>query len=382
MSDRFGKLRLLAASLTLLTASGAHAASVLIDSGGAPQHSSVATAINTQGLAVGLTRADDNGSNPTGLYLTAQGWTPLVSAGGEVSQIKGVNDAGVMVGSLGMSYDTMRAASWTTDKGIVSGPTYLSTSPGVASDINASGLIVGSVSSTRLNDTTVLPATWSSTGELALGLKQAEGYSSGRAFAVNTQGDVAGDLITYGQMYAPAVWKQGQAAILTRPAVSGLLTATDINDQGTVVGSIYSGPYLTSAIRWFNGRAEVLPGLGGGVNLADAVNDAGWVVGSSTLSGETFGHAVMWRDGQIIDLNQYLSAEQYDQGWRLTRAIGINEAGSVVGEAMNITDPLLANKQRAFMLNAAIPEPQTSALFALGLLGVVFCAHRRTDKAS
>jgi len=361
MSDRFGKLRLLAASLTLLTASGAHAASVLIDSGGAPQHSSVATAINTQGLAVGLTRADDNGSNPTGLYLTAQGWTPLVSAGGEVSQIKGVNDAGVMVGSLGMSYDTMRAASWTTDKGIVSGPTYLSTSPGVASDINASGLIVGSVSSTRLNDTTVLPATWSSTGELALGLKQAEGYSSGRAFAVNTQGDVAGDLITYGQMYAPAVWKQGQAAILTRPAVSGLLTATDINDQGTVVGSIYSGPYLTSAIRWFN---------------------AGWVVGSSTLSGETFGHAVMWRDGQIIDLNQYLSAEQYDQGWRLTRAIGINEAGSVVGEAMNITDPLLANKQRAFMLNAAIPEPQTSALFALGLLGVVFCAHRRTDKAS
>jgi probable HAF family extracellular repeat protein len=382
MSDRFGKLRLLAASLTLLTASGAHAASVLIDSGGAPEHSSVATAINTQGLAVGLTRADDNWSNPTGLYLTAQGWTPLVSTGGEVSQINGVNDAGVMVGSLGMSYDTMRAASWTTDNGIVSGPTYLSTNPGVASDINASGLIVGSTWSGNLNDASIVPMTWSSTGGQALGLKQAEGFTSGRPFAVNAQGDAAGELITYWQLYAPAVWKQGQPGTLTSPAVSGLRTSTDINDQGTVVGNVYSGPYVTSAIRWMDGQAQVLPGLGGPGNLAYAINNAGWVVGSSTLKGETFGHAVMWRDGQIIDLNQYLSAEQYGQGWRLTSARGINEAGSVVGEAMNITDPMLANKQRAFMLNAAIPEPQTSALFALGLLGVVFCAHRRADKAS
>lgn len=90
----------------------------------------------------------------------------------------------------------------------------------------------------------------------------------------------------------------------------------------------------------------------------------------------------MWRDGQVIDLNQYLSAEQYDQGWRLISAMGINEAGSVVGEAANIVDPVLAKQQRAFMLTTAIPEPQTSALFAFGLLGVFFCARRRAVKAS
>jgi probable HAF family extracellular repeat protein len=203
-----------------------------------------------------------------------------------------------------------------------------------------------------------------------------------KACAGNRKGDAAGELITCWQLSAPAVWKQGQPGTLTSPAVSGLRTSTDINDQGTVVGNVYSGPYVTSAIRWLDGQAHVLPGLGGGVNLADAVNNVGWVVGSSSLAGETFGHAVMWRDGQIIDLNPYLSAEQYDQGWRLTRAMDINAEGSVVGEAMNITDPVLANKQRAFMLNAAIPEPQTSALFALGLLSVFFCARRRADKAS
>ncbi len=74
--------------------------------------------------------------------------------------------------------------------------------------------------------------------------------------------------------------------------------------------------------------------------LATALNDQGQVVGwsGSDLSAEAIakgveaGHAFLWQNGELLDLNDLLPAES---GWRLTKANGINNHGQIVGYGLH-----------------------------------------------
>src|SRR5262245_6819052 len=145
------------------------------------------------------------------------------------------------------------------------------------------------------------------------------------------------------------LWQDGSLIDLGSLAgPGGTSTACAINDAGQVVGRTQVTPGLFSFAaflitpedvdrdgspdRWFrdddqDGVNDLMIRLGGfpGVDsVARDINEAGHVVGNSGY------RAVLWRDGNMIDL-----------GWdTVSSAYGINDAGQVVGFYEKVVDSL------------------------------------------
>jgi uncharacterized membrane protein len=111
------------------------------------------------------------------------------------------------------------------------------------------------------------------------------------------------------------------------PGEENALIPTDINDTGQVTGKILRGlGGRTGAFRWSRESGlevlEPLPGASYGVE-ANAINDAGWVVGWSWYDGRAV--ATLWKPGappQELDVLP---------GAGNSYAYGINNRGDVVG---------------------------------------------------
>lgn len=122
-------------------------------------------------------------------------------------------------------------------------------------------------------------------------------------------------------------------------------SATDVSNQGVVVGGSWSAPQQSSmhAFRWtLEGGIEDLGSLGGAA-MAEAVNETGWIVGASqlTTSASSPSHAFIYRDGQMRDLNDLIHPLS---GWVLNSAADINDLGQIVGTG------LFNGQQRGFVL--------------------------------
>ena len=103
--------------------------------------------------------------------------------------------------------------------------------------------------------------------------------------------------------------------------------ANDLNEAGQVVG--YAG---NRAFVWQDGALTALPTLGGTAGMAEAINEHGQIVGSSTLTTPPTGNrAVLWDNGGITNLTPALG-----QG-EPSSASGINDAGEIVGNIPNQT---------------------------------------------
>jgi hypothetical protein len=118
----------------------------------------------------------------------------------------------------------------------------------------------------------------------------------------------------------------------------------------------------------------VLPGDTEG--RANSINDLGVAVG---LSGGSHGQrAVLFENGQVIDLRSELVNSE---GWNLTVATGINDAGQIVGWG-TYQDPLLGIREVGFLLTpyggAPVPEPSTFVMALIStssliLFGIARC---------
>ncbi len=80
--------------------------------------------------------------------------------------------------------------------------------------------------------------------------------------------------------------------------------ATGVNDQGIVIGDNVDDNIIERGFLSDNGSIKDLGGtIGGTQTTAEAVNQAGEVVGTGTLAGEVSFHATLWKHlGKITDL--------------------------------------------------------------------------------
>ncbi|HVO81049.1 MAG TPA: hypothetical protein VMT28_09970 [Terriglobales bacterium] len=80
--------------------------------------------------------------------------------------------------------------------------------------------------------------------------------------------------------------------------------ATGVNDQGIVIGDNVDDNMIERGFLWHNGSIQDLGGtIGGSQTTAEAINQAGQVVGIATLAGEVSFHTTLWKHvGQITDL--------------------------------------------------------------------------------
>lgn len=124
----------------------------------------------------------------------------------------------------------------------------------------------------------------------------------------------------------PAMWNNDQLTFLEviEPYDAGY--ALQINNQDQTIGYLtktgyrgYSNPCL-----WVNGHITMLYPL----RKVYAINDRGRIVGSDEEK-----RALLWDDGEIIDLNSLISTDPNDpDDWdRLREAVGINNDDWIIG---------------------------------------------------
>jgi probable HAF family extracellular repeat protein len=274
---------------------GVQAAYYVTDLGslGGPSH---AMAINNSGQVVGFSyvTADTNGEYRAFLY--DGGTTTDLLGANSYSAAYGINDSGVIVGSV-----DGRTAFFRYDHGSVSvrwfGGTYCE-----AYAINNSDVIVG------------------------------------YAYLPNNTN-------RYGFIYGPT---KTTGVSFTAANIGSYASTNAINDSGLVVGSANDsagGPHWAFVLDDQYGYD--LGTLGGTVADAYAINANNLVVGSSNLAGDAAKHAFVldWNDpaGTMTDLGAL--------GGTISEACGINAVGHIVGYSKTAT-----GEEHAFFYNGTMAD--------------------------
>ena len=201
---------------------------------------------------------------------------------------------------------------------------------GFGFEINARGEIAGRTDMGSPFPTAVRAVFWSPrTGVADLGTL---GGPQSETRALNDYGLVVGLAQKPGdvgfQQRHPTVWKVGHGGMQTielGPFAQG--QAEDVNNRGVVVGwsaASVTGP--PTAFRWTERDGiEPIPPLAGPRSMAAGINEAGDVVGNSSVSATPpfIDHAVVWwRTGGVTDIGTL--------GFNST-ARSINDRGEVAG---------------------------------------------------
>jgi probable HAF family extracellular repeat protein len=305
---------------------------------------SSATAINEQGVAVGISfslETDANGLSRSHAVTYRKGkLVDLTGGDGQPSSAWAINATGQITGFVADASGGFASIVWdgtkTTDLPNLGG------NRAQAFDINDAGVVVGG--SNMAEAAKVVACRWDN-GKVAALPSVVEGSI---ANAINGKGQITGATADHATLWDCD--KATDLGTLGGPASLG----RSINAAGQVVGHSTTtadgqiGAPGTHAFLWVSGKMTDLGTLpGSDTSFAYDINAAGVVVGSVADPDAANNPnpvqllAVIWVDGKIANLNDLIPA---DSGWVLTQAYGINDKGQIVGFGYN------KGRQRGFIL--------------------------------
>lgn len=298
----------------------------------------IALGVNASALVAGTAGA----AAPRSAFLTPFGSGPQLLAGLANSNDDvafGVHPDGWAVGH---SFSDFYAKPVTFQSGSA---VDLATSAftGAARAVNQSGAIAGWV-----YDGEFKAVIWTNGNQVKV-----PGTSYAQAFALNNAGVVTGTY--YGgpdNTLRAFKWSAGGTPVIL-PSLGGFTSeGNGINEQGDVVGDsmrVMSGD--EQAVWWTaSGQLVELGAFGGPASSARDINNHGQIVGYA-LDGSLDPRAFLWEaGGPIVDLNTVLPP---DSGWVLLSANAINDAGQIVGEGT------LNGEPRAFLLTPPVASDTT-----------------------
>lgn len=213
------------------------------------QFKSVAKSINDKGIIVGDSYSGNSWNEHHATLWNEAGAIDLGTLGGKDSTATAINNTGIVVGwasgtELG---DYMHPVMWAEGKIINLSPTH----HGVASSVNDSGVVVGSIFDDEMY---AHPMLWINQKEIAL---QANAGAYCYANTINNKNQIVGSEIASNGEFHAMLWNTPDSApidlnlYLDRSQLDAgwrLANATDINEQGWIVGTaINNKTYETHA---------------------------------------------------------------------------------------------------------------------------------------
>ncbi len=331
----------------------------VINLGGMGGSESTGYRINDSGSVIGWAQT------PTGTeqsFVTSKGGgVQNVSPSSSDAYAFGINNSGLIVGT---SYQNGEAHGW-----IWSGSGSTDMGAGTfGTGINDSGVVVGGNGHAFV---------FANGGYQDLGTLAGGDWSA--AYGVNEAGIVVGNGSTAWGGFRGFIWSAGSGMMQLGTLGGANSYATDINENGEVVGHSATASGYEHAFMTTGGKLTDLGTLDGGSSYAYGINDSGGIVGYSWSDSEENPCAFLFVNGVMLDLNALVG---YGSGWELQQAYGINNAGQIVGTGMfdgKLSAFLLDPVHTSYVDAAAVPEPSTTLLIVLGAAGMLFAIARRRN---
>jgi uncharacterized membrane protein len=247
-----------------------------------------------------------------------------------------INSRGEIAG-LAQTSNAEYAFTWKHPHGIT-----VIASDAFAVGINASGQVIGGL--LKANNAFLFSR------HMVTDLGTIPGAINSHAFGINNLGHIAGnaDIPTAPPVFynSPALlWTGGQWRNLGIPA--GDVFVDDrggINNFDEIAGTSLDANGHSRAFLW-NGDFTILPCLSGQECSANAINDAGTIVGSANFG------AVVWIGGAIFNLNTLIDPRDPLRGQvQLTFATSINDRGDITVNGSYTSGPYNGENE-AFVLH-------------------------------
>jgi probable HAF family extracellular repeat protein len=229
-----------------------------------------------------------------------------------------INDSGQMSGMISTQGRDWQAAIYLNGTVTIQNPAGYAS--GHAYGINDSGTVLARLCKTgsSCSNTTIAGGVIT---ELPGWLKYSNAWFG--TSPINNSGQITGALENGPGMYA-FLYTPGSGTIDL--GFGGIYSwGRAVNDSGAVAGWYADENAIPHAVIYSGGTVHELAATGS-YSEANDLNNAGVAVGTQAPSPDEEGHAVMFVDGQVVELG--------DRGtWGVGSANAINSAGTIVGEA-------------------------------------------------